>query len=128
MRVTPGTPAGVGTSPIVCEGDGVRERRPYPAQASCGPASGIEVLVGDAIEHDPGYMNTAIPYDYGADETIACADASSGFANFNNDALLMAGHTCHRCLPEPCQNGGTCTGAQEKGFTCKCLMGFTGDV
>ena len=43
-------------------------------------------------------------------------------------SFSQAGHTCHRCLPEPCHNGGTCTGVQESGFTCTCVSGWGGDV
>ena len=46
----------------------------------------------------------------------------------NLDAILMAAHTCHRCLPEPCRNGGKCVGTQGRGFTCECADGFGGDL
>ena len=30
------------------------------------------------------------------------------------------------CDPVPCQNGGTCTD-QLNGYTCTCVVGYTGD-
>ena len=104
-----------------------RPARPYPNSPVCNATAFEEPTVGDAIEHDPGYMNIAIPYDYGGGSS-PCHDPQTNRSLFNLDALLMAGHTCHRCLPEPCQNGGTCTGQQEAGFTCRCPEGFAGDV
>jgi len=121
-----------------CGGDVVvgRARRPYPVVvgekvAVCSAAAAQTddtSQVGEAIVHDPGYMNIAIPKYYGMDEAVDCHDAVTGKSNLNLDALLMAGHTCHRCLPEPCHNGGTCTGVQESGFTCTCVSGWGGDV
>ena len=119
-----------------CGDGGGKPRRPYPvaigqSAAVCGAASAATdtiATVGAAIVHDPGYMNVAIPFDYGMDTSIPCHDSAAGKSNFNLDALLMAGHTCHRCLPEPCHNGGQCAGVQESGFTCTCKTGFTGDV
>merc|ERR1712166_594527 len=90
-----------------------RIRRPYPT--TVGDASAIckssfiktdaVATVGDAIVHDPGYMNIAIPKDYGMDVETPCHDPISLKSNYNLDALLMAGHTCHRCLPNPCHDG-----------------------
>eukprot|EP00947_MAST-08B_sp_MAST-8B-sp1_P005916 g5916.t1 len=48
--------------------------------------------------------------------------------SLNLDAVLMAAHTCHRCLPEPCLNGGKCRGKQGHGFSCDCPSGFGGDL
>merc|ERR1712028_256729 len=113
-----------------------RIRRPYPT--TVGDASAIckssfiktdaVATVGDAIVHDPGYMNIAIPKDYGMDVETPCHDPISLKSNYNLDALLMAGHTCHRCLPNPCHNGGTCTGVQENGFSCTCKEHSKGDM
>merc|ERR1712166_452585 len=113
-----------------------RIRRPYPT--TVGDASAIckssfiktdaVATVGDAIVHDPGYMNIAIPKDYGMDVETPCHDPISLKSNYNLDALLMAGHTCHRCLPNPCHNGGTCTGVQENGFSCTRKEHSKGDM
>ena len=106
--------------------DASRPARPYPTSPTCNVSSSEEPTIGDAIEHDPGYMNIAIPYDYG--NSGPCHNPQTNSSMFNLDALLMAGHTCHRCLPEPCLNGGTCEGVQEAGFTCSCPDGFSGDM
>lgn len=103
-----------------------KPRRPYPKGSECNSKSFEEATVGEAIEHDPGYMNIAIPYDYG--KNVPCHDSRSKRSNLNLDALLMSGHTCHRCLPEPCLNGGKCSGIQESGFTCTCPDEFSGDM
>lgn len=108
-----------------------RPRRPFPVNAtSCDPDSPAfdAPTVGAAIEHDPGYMNIAIPYDYAGNSSVPCHDPTTGRSNFNLDALLMAGWTCHRCLPEPCRNGGVCSGVQEHGFSCTCPAGYDGDL
>ena len=102
-------------------------RRAYPTDGLECAAPNTSTTLAPAISHDPGYMNTAIPYDYASNLSVPCHDAS-GRSNFNLDALLMAGHTCHRCLPEPCLNGGSCIGVQERGFTCNCSYGFGGDL
>jgi len=113
-----------------------RPRRPYPKEVgtsvnTCLAASSSSVSVpkvGEAIEHDPGYMNIAIPKNYGMNNDISCHDKQTKKSNFNLDAILMAGHTCHRCLPEPCHNGGVCKGVQESGFTCVCPESSSGDL
>jgi len=115
------------TNTTTSDGDDT-ERRPYPANPQCSAAAFDEPQVGPAIEHDPGYMNIAIPRDYASNTSIPCHDPETHASNFNLDALLMAGHTCHRCLPEPCLNGGVCTGVQEAGFTCKCRESWVGDM
>ena len=106
-------------------------RRPYSSYMHCSNKStdniGTTSSLGPAINHDPGYMNREIPYEYAQNMTVPCLD-SSNRSNFNLDAILMAGHTCHRCLPEPCMNGGNCVGIQERGFVCKCPVGYTGDL
>ena len=113
-----------------------RTRRPYPFDSNantCLASKSVDVgesaaVIGEAIVHDPGYMNVAIPRDYAMDVSIPCHHPETGRSNFNLDALLMAGHTCHRCLPEPCRNGGVCLGKQESGFTCTCSLGWSGDL
>ena len=50
--------------------------------------------------------------------------------NINFDALLLAGHGCHVCLPELCANGGKCVNVLMQGYSCDCSSaadGFTGD-
>ena len=137
------------------DNDTLYARRPFPPQEECGEVdlSSMEAAIEAAgventawIEHDVGYMNNAIPYDYGMDESVACKDPATGRTNLNLDALLMTGHTCHRCLPEPCSNGGVCTGFRNVtnegvrlpnpnapegvsyGFTCECPEGTAGDI
>lgn len=117
----------VGAAKDLDSGVPARPARPYPNSPVCNSAAFEEPTVGEAIEHDPGYMNIAIPYDYGG-ESGPCHDPQTNMSLYNLDALLMAGHTCHRCLPEPCHNGGTCSGVQEAGFTCQCADGFSGDL
>merc|ERR1711871_1245885 len=68
-----------------------RPRRPFPSPPTC-PAPSQDTSLDAAVDHNPGYMNLAIPRDYGANTSIPCHD-SSGRPNFNLDALLMAGHT-----------------------------------
>merc|ERR1711871_1428855 len=117
-----------GTAAENSDASSTTPRRPYPSNAQCDASAFNEPQVGPAIEHDPGYMNIAIPRDYASDTSIPCHDPDTNASNFNLDALLMAGHTCHRCLPEPCLNGGICAGVQEVGFSCKCRQGWVGDM
>merc|ERR1711871_1290845 len=117
-----------GTAAENSDASSTTPRRPYPSNAQCDASAFNEPQVGPAIEHDPGYMNIAIPRDYAGNTSIPCHDPETHASNFNLDALLMAGHTCHRCLPEPCLNGGVCTGVQEAGFACKCWESWVGDM
>jgi hypothetical protein len=94
-------------------------RRPFPSTGVCVDPKHDPNLLPPPVVHDPGYMNTQIPETYGVNKS--CAE-------LNLDAILMAAHTCHRCLPEPCKNNGTCTGKQGHGFSCDCPSGFGGDL
>lgn len=118
-RVRVDTPCGVPAAGSSSTADGPAAssqrpgtpRRAYPVASTCvDPKRNIDVLPA-AVAHEPGYMNTQIPRTYG--ENRSCEE-------LNLDAVVMAGHTCHRCLPEPCLHGGQCQGVQGRGFTCNC--------
>ena len=101
-------------------------RRPFPSTGKCVDPKHDPNLLPPPVVHDPGYMNTQIPETYG--ENKSCVFVSPADPGLNLDALLMAAHTCHRCLPEPCKNNGNCTGKQGHGFSCDCPSGFGGDL
>lgn len=103
-----------------------RARRPYKSVSECvDPKYNMDDWIPPPAIHDPGYMNTQIPPTYGQNATTG---EDLPCDTLNLDAVLMAGHTCHRCLPEPCRNGGKCKGTQGKGFTCTCPVNWGGDV
>ena len=57
--------------------------------------------------HDCSYINQSdmcLGEMYGSSRGDKCR----GDGSYNLDMLLMTGHYCHKCLPSPCLNGGTC--------------------
>jgi len=76
--------------------------------------------------HDCSYINQSdmcLGEMYGSSRGDKCR----GDGSYNLDMLLMTGHYCHKCLPSPCLNGGTCENIWNKGYRCKCAAGFEGD-
>ena len=90
----------------------------------------------DQVHDDTGYADEDpdVQSDMvGMDEEAAfLADRTDcGYdSELNFDALLLGGYFCHQCLPElelTCDQGGTCSNVQWKGFTCdnEFVLSFT---
>ncbi|KAK3258791.1 hypothetical protein CYMTET_32180 [Cymbomonas tetramitiformis] len=93
------------------------------AESECPAPRKTTLGVAVAVAHEDGYMNmTSLGEEYGESE-----DCQTCNENCNNDMILMSGYLCHRCIPEPCKNGGSCTNYLGEGYTCNCPSGFTGD-
>jgi len=76
--------------------------------------------------HDCGYQNQTdmcLGERYGTSRENC---RGQGPDAFNYDMLLMTGFRCHRCLPEPCMNGGSCENLWRQGYQCTCAGNFTG--
>ena len=95
------------------------------APADCGEPTYVEL--GNELphpDHDCGYQNQTdmcLGEQYGSSR-----ENCTGPGSFNFDMLLMTGFFCHRCLPDPCLNGGSCENIWSKGYKCICPAGFEG--
>eukprot|EP00873_Tetraselmis_striata_P011821 jgi/Tetstr1/432085/TSEL_021556.t1 len=94
-----------------------------PAECGEPTGTGLEVI----LEHEPmdcSYRNQTdmcLGEQYGSSR-----ENCNGEGSYNLDMLLMTGFFCHRCLPDPCLNSGTCENIWSRGYKCNCPPGFEG--
>ncbi|XP_052251914.1 cadherin-related tumor suppressor-like isoform X2 [Dreissena polymorpha] len=80
----------------------------------------IDLNTGELKLNTPGNLNSASTPTYSL--TVQASDG----ANTNTTTVTI--HVLDdRCVPQPCQNGGTCT-RNETDFICACVSGWIGDT